>query len=363
MTVAVSGQYNYNNNDQSNNNGYQYNINNPQPYNYQREQVYNVGLTRSPEENEALVDTIIARTEDTSKTIKDSINAITDNELIAKLLADNNNIPCGLRPEEMTAPIDRVAGEIANAKPEFTAFLSALNGVQAGGANSASQSINALAEAVGMLEPIMAKFNGVFDFSSACNSGSSSSEDAVSVAAARYTNLGDKLDTMSKTSYVTKNDPQTKSAMTKASKASKAIGRVASNLEQKSKDCESSPTFTRDLLTGMSDLMEGVTEIFEEFNTPATQVNQIREASEIIKEGTDLLEDLDLQSVTRALLPSQGCAVNIASVSAALKEIADVADVLQDSNLGSLGRSASTYNAAGTNYKFNYNYRYPGGSY
>jgi len=263
----------------------------------------------------------------------------------------------------MTAPIDRVAGEIANAKPEFTAFLSALNGVQAGGANSASQSINALAEAVGMLEPIIAKFNGIFDFSSACNSGSSS-EDAVSVAAARYSNLGDKLDTMSKTSYVTRNDPQTKSAMTKASKASKTIGRVAYNLEQKSKDCESSSTFTRDLLTGMSDLMEGITEIFEEFNTPATQVNQIRETTEIIKEGTDLLEDLDLQSVTRALVPSQGCAVNIASVSAALKEIADVADVLQDSNLGSLGRSASTYNAAaGTNYKFNYNYRYPGGSY
>ena len=75
------------------------------------------------------MDTLVAKTEETAQTIKDSIGAITDNKLIAKLLKDNNNIPCGLRPEEMTAPIDRVAKEIAASKPEFTAFLGALRNV------------------------------------------------------------------------------------------------------------------------------------------------------------------------------------------------------------------------------------------
>ena len=105
------------------------------------------------------------------------------------------------------------------------------------GSGSVGQNINALSEAVVMLEPLLAKFNGVFDRSSSCGDG-----EAVSVA---YSNLGDRLDSMSKSSIVTKNDPQTQAAMGKASKASKTIGRVADSLEKKG-DCESSPTFTRD---------------------------------------------------------------------------------------------------------------------
>ena len=104
------------------------------------------------------------------------------------------------------------------------------------GSGSVGKNINALSEAVVMLEPLLAKFNGVFDRS--CGGDG----EAVSVA---YSNLGDRLDAMSKSSIVTKNDPQTQAAMGKASKASKTIGRVADTLEKKG-DCESSPTFTRD---------------------------------------------------------------------------------------------------------------------
>merc|ERR1712142_936790 len=112
--------------------------------------------------------------------------------------------------------------------------------------------------------------------------------------------------------------------------------RVTRQADESSFDVCSGDTseFTKNVFLGVGELMTVLKEISIEFNEEVSprDVALIDNTAAVINDGVDILSDLELAPLARAVTFSKECPASLADVSRSLNQIADVVDVVGGNN-------------------------------
>lgn len=272
---SLFGDFNF---DPAANGGYVYDPENPNKawtYNYDpSKNSFRNGLSNYSAEE--VIDTFV----DQGEKILKAVDILAGNKLLGKLLTSStvSTDPCAVAPEELGYVVKDLVEAVTSSRKELVSVLSSIQTFQQDEKNI-PKIARAASEAVANVDPLIPKFSALLKSNKAC-------EDSLKTSAASLNNIGGGLDALSKTNSVGA------SSFAAGAKASQAFSQFAGinaktlriflkktfipifynfcfsdkfSTGSLARTCEESPTFTSDVFIGVSELIEGLSEITRTF--------------------------------------------------------------------------------------------------
>jgi hypothetical protein len=304
--------------DASANGGYVYdpeNPNKPWSYNYTYDPASSNSFRGADLGSEYVVDTLI----DQGEKIMKAVDVLAGNKLLGQLLSSTSKSddPCAVAPEELSYVVRDLVEGIASSRAELVSILNSVVSIQ-GDQKNIPKIARAASEAVASVDPLLPKFSSILKTNKAC-------EDSLKTTANSLNNIGSGLDALSKTNSFGA------TSFAQGAKASQAFSQFAEKFSNGplTTTCEDSPTFTSDVFIGVSDLIEGLSEITKSFagNAPAASTRQVDETVVLLKDGAEILSEANLTPLVTGLVKTNdGCKTSLPAVAKALAEVADIAE-------------------------------------
>merc|ERR1711953_325784 len=306
---------------------YKYNYEGPK-YEYEATDI------RTDVSAEQLVDQAIYETKTQGEKIVKILKKVTGNKLIARAIASTENFddPCAFIPSDLDTTVEDLIDGIVNSRDSLVDVIAAVQEMKRNEKDTVKV-IKSASSAVLAIEPLLPVFSKVLKANPECQSN-------IEATVNRFDGVANVLDTLGRTNLVSSND-FTKNRIIQGAQASRVVSRTANNLDQMqfTKLCSDSPTFTRDVFAGVGELLAGLRDISASFNARQESVDtgKLDQTVQLLKDGADLLEDLDFtENDVSARSSSQECVTSIPAVAKSLAEVADLVDVIDEESLKSL---------------------------
>jgi len=283
-------EYNANNNNNRNNLNYNYqydgsNNNNLPSFNYQYTgpNTYSSNNIRTDVPADQLVGTAVGQVQEQGAKILEILGKLNSNPIITRALSSSENDPCSVSPANIENSAKRLIDGLSTYSPELTNVVAAVQEMKAN-ENNPSAVLRSAGKAVADVEPLIPMFTRLFALSPNCQANT----------------------------------------------------RVTRQADESSFDVCSGDTseFTKNVFLGVGELMTVLKEISIEFNEEVSprDVALIDNTAAVINDGVDILSDLELAPLARAVTFSKECPASLADVSRSLNQIADVVDVVGGNN-------------------------------
>jgi len=274
---------------------------------------------------EELIDSAIYQTQEQGAKVVKTLRTLMDNKLIATVFGSNgSNDPCAIIPEDLDATVQGLIDGISSARPQLVGLIASLQEMKRNEKDT-SKVIKTAARAVKDVEPLLPIFSNLFKTNPGC-------EASIDATVKKFDGVGNVLETLGRTNLVS-SDGYTKNRLIQGGQASKIISRVALDFENNQflNLCSDSPTFTKDVFSGVGGLLGGLKDIVLTFNDGqnSADLQKLDETVALINDGADLLEDLDFQPLVAAAAPgAKNCKTTIPDVARSLSEVADLVDLI-----------------------------------
>merc|ERR1712107_255341 len=284
-------EYNGNNNNNRNSNlnyNYQYNGNNNNNlpsfnYQYTGPNTYSNNNIRTDVPADQLVGTALAQTQEQGAKILEILGKLNSNPIITRALSSSENDPCSVSPANIESTVKGLIDSLSNYGPELSNVVAAVQEMKAY-ENNPSAVLRSAGKAVTDVEPLIPVFTRLFALSPNC---------------------------------------QANTRVTR--QAAESSFNVCS---------EDTSEFTKNVFLGVGELMTVLKEISMDFNEEVSprDVALIDNTAAVINDGVDILSDLELAPLARAVTFSKECPASLADVSRSLNQIADVVDAVGGNN-------------------------------
>merc|ERR1712107_741847 len=278
--------YKYTGNDLNYNFEYNGNNNNNLPsfnYQYTGPNTYSNNNIRTDVPADQLVGTALAQTQEQGAKILEILGKLNSNPIITRALSSSENDPCSVSPANIESTVKGLIDSLSNYGPELSNVVAAVQEMKAY-ENNPSAVLRSAGKAVTDVEPLIPVFTRLFALSPNC---------------------------------------QANTRVTR--QAAESSFNVCS---------EDTSEFTKNVFLGVGELMTVLKEISMEFNEEVSprDVALIDNTAAVINDGVDILSDLELAPLARAVTFSKECPASLADVSRSLNQIADVVDAVGGNN-------------------------------
>merc|ERR1719341_276115 len=276
---------------------------------------------------EAYVDNAIAQINKFGPKVVSSLRTILKNKLIGKFLSTSDSVqdPCSVISADLDVTVEEMIKAITSSRQELIDILKAVQEVRRA-EKEPSAAIIAASKAVSSLDPLIPKFAGAFKANEQC-------DDKVKAAIANFDQIGSILTTLGSTNIAT-SDQSAKNKIVQTGQASKIIGKVTKSLEEGgfTSLCPDSPNFSGQVFSGVGELLGGLQGILGTFGGSQNDISSLDDTVELIKEGAELLKELNVDESVPAVPVSADCSASLPDVSKALEEVAELVDVIDTSS-------------------------------
>merc|ERR1712107_325729 len=278
--------YKYTGNDLNYNYQYNGNNNNNLPsfnYQYTGPNTYSNNNIRTDVPADQLVGTALAQTQEQGAKILEILGKLNSNPIITRALSSSENDPCSVSPANIESTVKGLIDSLSNYGPELSNVVAAVQEMKAY-ENNPSAVLRSAGKAVTDVEPLIPVFTRLFALSPNC---------------------------------------QANTRVTR--QAAESSFNVCS---------EDTSEFTKNVFLGVGELMTVLKEISMDFNEEVSprDVALIDNTAAVINDGVDILSDLELAPLARAVTFSKECPASLADVSRSLNQIADVVDAVGGNN-------------------------------
>merc|ERR1712107_949360 len=278
--------YKYTGNDLNYNFQYNGNNNNNLPsfnYQYTGPNTYSNNNIRTDVPADQLVGTALAQTQEQGAKILEILGKLNSNPIITRALSSSENDPCSVSPANIESTVKGLIDSLSNYGPELSNVVAAVQEMKAY-ENNPSAVLRSAGKAVTDVEPLIPVFTRLFALSPNC---------------------------------------QANTRVTR--QAAESSFNVCS---------EDTSEFTKNVFLGVGELMTVLKEISMDFNEEVSprDVALIDNTAAVINDGVDILSDLELAPLARAVTFSKECPASLADVSRSLNQIADVVDAVGGNN-------------------------------
>merc|ERR1712107_96447 len=278
--------YKYTGNDLNYNFQYNGNNNNNLPsfnYQYTGPNTYSNNNIRTDVPADQLVATALAQTQEQGAKILEILGKLNSNPIITRALSSSENDPCSVSPANIESTVKGLIDSLSNYGPELSNVFAAVQEMKAY-ENNPSAVLRSAGKAVTDVEPLIPVFTRLFALSPNC---------------------------------------QANTRVTR--QAAESSFNVCS---------EDTSEFTKNVFLGVGELMTVLKEISMDFNEEVSprDVALIDNTAAVINDGVDILSDLELAPLARAVTFSKECPASLADVSRSLNQIADVVDAVGGNN-------------------------------
>ena len=230
---------------------------------------------------EELIDSAIYQTQEQGAKVVKTIRTLMDNKLIATVFGSNgSNDPCAIIPEDLDATVQGLIDGISSARPQLVGLIASLQEMKRNEKDT-SKVIKTAARAVKDVEPLLPIFSNLFKTNPGC-------EASIDATVKKFDGVGNVLETLGRTNLVS-SDGYTKNRLIQGGQASKIISRVALDFENNQflNLCSDSPTFTKDVFSGVGGLLGGLKDIVLTFNDGqnSADLQKLDETVALINDG------------------------------------------------------------------------------
>jgi len=213
------------------------------------------------------------------------VDKIQNNRLIKRIF--NTVDPCNSLPENIAEVLQKLNEAAISSRSDLINIVAASQEMKKNENNTQVVLLEA-SNALLAINPLLPIFREIFPKNEGCGSN-------VQATVVGFNQIGTLLEVLGTTNLVSTDDA-TKSKITKGGQTTKILADLAKKLEEGgfTSLCEGSPTFSSDVLMGVSELLKAFEKIADAFDAQS-ELSDLGKTVAVIRDGAELLRDLNFE--------------------------------------------------------------------